>query len=260
MGTSQRLELDALTRRLDCFATLSGEEIAAIEAAVDSEGRTVPARRDLVREGDKPDVAYLVCSGWAARYKTLPDGRRQHVAFLVPGDLCDFNNDVLDRMDHSIGALTPTCYVEIPHDRVQALTEQRPRLAQALWWQLLVSMAVEREWILNLGQRSAIERLSHLFCELYRRLEMVGLAERGHYDFPITQLDLAEATGLTPVHVNRTLQEMRSRGLIVLKERTLTIPDIQELERLALFTADYLHLGQVGARFPDQPPLLRMAE
>lgn len=260
MTIAHRTDANVLARRLSGFVTLSGEEIAAIEAAANGQVRIAQAKRDLVREGDSPRVLRLVRSCWAARYKTLPDGRRQLVAFLVPGDLCDLNNYILEQMDHSIGALTEVAYVEIPHARVHALSEGRPRVAQALWWQLLVGMAVEREWILNLGQRTAIERLAHLFCEMYRRLEAVGLADDGHYELPITQLDLAEATGLTAVHVNRTLQEMRTRGLIVLRERMLTIPDLHELETLAMFTDEYLHLGKVGAHLTANRPELRVAE
>jgi CRP-like cAMP-binding protein len=248
MATSDgRFEHCVLTRRLSAFRPLLGDDADAVDRACAGTVRTAAAKRDLVHEGDRPHVVYLVLSGWAARYKTLQDGRRQFVAFLVPGDMCDLNNYLLDRMDHAIGALTPVDYVELHHDDIHRLSEAYPRVARALWWQLLVSMAVDREWILNLGQRTALERLGHLFCELYYRLGAVGLADGARYQFPITQIDLAEATGLTPVHVNCTLQEMRSMGLIVLKDRLLAIPDLRSLEDMVLFNRDYLHLGCAGA-------------
>ena len=149
-------------------------------------------------------------------------------------------------MDHAIGALTPVNFVEVSHDAVVQLMNDRPRVARALWWQFLVGVAVQREWTVNVGLRSALERLGHLFCELYLRLEAVGLANGYGYDFPITQTDLADATALTPVHVNRMLKELRASGLISLGGRVLTIPDFDVLQDTALFTPDYLHLGQKG--------------
>jgi CRP-like cAMP-binding protein len=258
--SDRRFQHCVLTRRLSAFKPLLGGDAAAVDRACTGTVRTAAAKRDLVREGDRPRVVYLVLSGWAARYKTLQDGRRQLVAFLVPGDMCDLNNTLLDHMDHSIGALTSVDYIELHHDDIHRVADAHPNVAQALWWQLLVSMAVEREWIVNLGQRTAIERLGHLFCELCYRLKSVGLASDARYHFPITQIDLAEATGLTPVHVNRTIQEMRSMGLIVLKERMLEILDLRTLEDMVLFNRDYLHLGRDGRRLQPPRPQLRISE
>lgn len=236
-----------LARRLSQFVRLSHDEVRAVNQLSDGLGRTVAAKRDLVREGDIPHSLFLIEQGWACRYKTLADGRRQIVALLLPGDLCDLNNHVLRVMDHAIGALTPVQYSEVAHDRVSALVGRHPRLGHALWWQMLVAVAIQREWTLNNGQRSALERIGHLFCEIQLRLRGVGLAAGTSYAFPLTQNDLAEATGLTPVHVNRTLQEMRAAGLIVLKDRVLDIPDLEVLKETALFTPDYLHLNGNGA-------------
>lgn len=249
-----------LTHRLSAFTPLPEEEAAAVDRLCDGPVRTALAKRDLIREGDKPRAVLLIKSGWAARYKTLQDGRRQFVAFLVPGDLCDLNNYLLDHMDHSIGALSRVDYLELGHESVHHVAERYPLVARALWWQLLVSMAVDREWIVNLGQRTAIERLGHLFCEMYYRLKEVRLATEARYDLPITQLDLAEATGLTSVHVNRTLQEMRSMGLIILKERVLEIPDLHALQDMVLFNPDYLHMGGIGSRLRTGSPQLRISE
>lgn len=235
-------EADVLARRLSGFARLSPEEAEAVAALSDGSHRTLAAKRDLIREGDPAQSVFLITSGWACRHRTLADGRRQIVALLLPGDLCDLNNHILRTMDHSIGAITAIGYAEIAHERIGALAVRHPRVAQALWWQLLVGVAVQREWTLNNGQRSAMERIGHLFCETFHRLRVMGLTHGNGCVFPLTQNDLAEATGLTPVHVNRTLQEMRASGLIRLKDRQLELPDLGALEEAVLFTPDYLHL------------------
>jgi CRP-like cAMP-binding protein len=235
---------ELLARRLGNFAALNEIEIASLRQLVAGPHRTVGARQDVLREGDAPLMAFLVTSGWASRYKTLEDGRRQTLAFLIPGDLCNINDHILDELDHSIGAITQLSYLEIAHDKLESLAAAQPGLGRALWWQLLTGLSVQREWTLNLGQRSAIERISHLFCEMFLRLRAVGLTQGTTCDLPITQIDLSEATGLTSVHVNRTLQEMRARNLVRLKGRRLDIPDLERLERTALFNPTYLHLGR----------------
>lgn len=243
---------DVLARRLSRFASLSDEEAAALRVEALGQLRRSEARRDLIREGEHPRAVFLIASGWACRYKTLEDGRRQIVAFLIPGDLCDLNNFILGEMDHTISAVTAVRYVEVSHDLLERLTDAHPRIARALWSQLLASLSVQREWVLNLGQRNAIERIGHLFCELFVRLKAVGLAHGDSFELPITQLDIAEATGLTSVHVNRTLQEMRAQKLITLSNRTLHIPDFTRLRDVSLFNPAYLHLGHDGKHAPSK--------
>jgi CRP-like cAMP-binding protein len=153
---------------------------------------------------------------------------------------------MLGQMDHSIGAITPMKVAEIGPEEFEALLEQHPRVTQALYWDGLVTLATQREWTLNVGQRSAYERISHLLCELFIRLQTVGLTDGKICDFPLTQLDLADATGLTAVHVNRTLQELRRDALIELQSRTLTIPDLERLKAAGLFNSNYLHLNGDG--------------
>jgi CRP-like cAMP-binding protein len=251
---AQRLEPDLaksyspnpLIARLGAFTRLSADDRHEIELASQRSVRTVAARRDLIREGEAPRFVYLVLEGWACRYKSLPDGRRQIVSFFLPGDICDLHIYVLRRMDHSVGAITPLKVAEVRREDFQALVKARPRLLQAMWWGELVGTAIQREWTLSLGQRSAFERVGHLFCELFLRLQCVGLTRGDSCEFPMTQLDIAEATGLTSVHVNRTLQEMRREGLIELHGRRLTIPDLERLKATSLFTANYLHLEHEG--------------
>lgn len=233
-----------LIRRLGNYARLTPEDEAALQQMLALPIRLAHARRDIIAEGAVPRAVFLIVSGWACQFKTLEDGRRQIVGFLLPGDSCDLNNLVLRRMDHSIGALTDVRYMEIPGEAVQRLTRDHPRIGKALWWQMLVQLSVQREWTTNLGQRNAVERLGSLLCELALRLRDVGLANGDCYDLPLTQTDLADATGLTSVHINRTLQQLRASGLISLSGRVLRIPDFVALQDTSLFTPDYLHREQ----------------
>lgn len=233
----------ALKLRLEAFTQFSTDEIAAIERLSGANVQEVEARRDLIREGDNPRWVYLFLEGWACRYKALPDGRRQNVAFFVPGDLCDLNVFVLKEMDHSVGAITRILVAAIEPELFQEVITGYPRIARAFHRDELVKIAIQREWTLNLGQRTAYERIAHLLCETFLRLEAVGLTADNGCELPLTQVDLADATGLTAVHVNRTLQELRSDGLIELRSRRLTIPDLDALKGAALFNDNYLHLN-----------------
>lgn len=234
-----------MASRIEAFTKLSADDRQALNA-LSQNVRYVDSRRDLIAEGDKPKYVHLILDGWGARYKTLPDGKRQIVSLFLPGDFCDVNVYILKQMDHSIGAITRLKVAMITPDEMTRLTHERPRVTQALWWHELVTTAIQREWTLNLGQRTAYERLGHLLVELYLRLRTVGLASNGRCDFPLTQNDLGDATGLTPVHVNRTLQELRRDGLIELERRHLHILDIERLKSVSMFNPNYLHLDHEG--------------
>jgi CRP-like cAMP-binding protein len=234
-----------LLRRLEEYTELSSDARQALAALEAKPPLRIDPRRDLIKQGATPLNVYLIRDGWASRYKGLPDGRRQILDFLIPGDLCDLNISILSRMDHSIGAITALDVIEIPREELEALIDRHPQITRALWWQELVSKSCHREWIVNVGARSAMERLAHLLCEMFLRLESIG-ATRGHScDLPLTQGDLADATGLTAVHVNRTLQKLREKGLISLTERKLTIADMAALKAVAQFNPDYLHLDRL---------------
>jgi CRP-like cAMP-binding protein len=235
----------AVATKLDAFAKLSTDDRAAL-AKISQNVRFIDPRRDLISEGDKPRYVHLVLDGWGARYKSLPDGKRQIVSIFVPGDFCDVNVYILRQVDHSIGAITRLKVALITPEEMNALTEGRPRITQALWWHELVSTAIQREWTLNLGQRTAYERLGHLLVELYVRLRAVGRARDGRCDFPLTQNDLADATGLTAVHVNRTLQELRRDSLIELERKQLHILQLERLMDVSMFNPNYLHLDHEG--------------
>jgi CRP-like cAMP-binding protein len=227
---------------LDDESRLSPQDKARLEAMARKTVREVSARRDLIREGEKPRGVILILEGWACAYKHLPDGRRQITSFLVPGDLCDANAFLLDEMDHSIGAVTAARYGEIEARDFSRLIEESPDFSRALWRHELTLAAINREWVVNVGQRNAYERLAHLFCELVAKLEAAGLAQADGCEFPLTQADLADAVGLTSVHVNRTLRALRNDGLIELRGRKLIVRDLAGLRRAGHFNPNYLHL------------------
>ncbi|MFH5923574.1 Crp/Fnr family transcriptional regulator [Roseomonas xinghualingensis] len=235
-----------LIRKLEKFTKLSSGEMQVLEQVAAEGLRQLGTREDIIREGDRPQALNLILSGWACRYKHLEDGRRQIMAFFLPGDLCDNHVFVLREMDHSVGTLTPVTFAQIPRRRIDEITLSHPRVTQALWWASLVSTAIQREWTVSLGQRDALERMAHLLCELFVRLRVVGLTEENRCELPLTQAELADAMGLSTVHVNRTLQELRAAKLIILKGRTLTIPDLEALQSAAQFNPNYLHLEHEG--------------
>lgn len=243
-----------LIEKLGYFVKLAPADEAMIRRISADRVRHFGAREDIVREGDRPQYINLILSGWACRYKVLEDGRRQVIAFFLPGDLCDLNVFVLRQMDHSVGAITGVSVSEISRQGFDEMMLGHPRVTQALWWESLVAMATQREWAVNLGQRDATERMAHLFCELFIRLRTVGLTRGDSVEMPLTQAELGEATGLSAVHVNRTLQELRGLGLVVLKDRTLTIPSFETLARVALFNANYLHLEREGRHLDANEP------
>jgi CRP-like cAMP-binding protein len=230
-----------VVRRLNAFRQLTETGVAAVEKALQNRILRAGAHEDLISEGDKPDGVRMLLSGWLCRYKTLEDGRRQIVNFVLPGDTCDAHVFLLSAMDHSIGTLTPVVYAELDRVHFDDLVASDRLVAEALWCETLAGNAVQREWAVNLGRRVALERVAHLLCEIFERLRPVGLTDGKSCAFPVTQMDLADATGLSVVHLNRTLQDLRAAGLIILRDRTLTINDLDALKRAGLFNSNYLH-------------------
>ncbi|MBA3526660.1 MAG: Crp/Fnr family transcriptional regulator [Sphingomonas sp.] len=236
-----------LIRKLGRFVPLSGAECAALEQ-LSANSRKHPAGTDLIVEGDKPKAVFLILKGWAYRYKHLADGRRQIMAYLIPGDLCDIQIFLFEKMDHSIGLLSDAVVVKIPAAEILDLMDRFPRIERALLWGTLVDEATLREWLLNVGQRFALQRVAHLFCELCVRLSVVGLVDDAEsFSLPLTQAELADTTGMTTVHINRTLQRMRKEQLIAMSHGRLTILDFERLAEISGFTQTYLHT--------DGPPI-----
>jgi CRP-like cAMP-binding protein len=233
-----------LIRRLENFTRLSDSDKRMLEGAVRGVRQFSP-RQDIIREDDPPGGVHLVLEGFACRYKHLEDGRRQIMAYFLPGDFCDLHVFVLKRMDHNLGALTLCTVADIPRETILDLLSQ-PRIAQALWWATLVDEATLREWLVNLGQRTALERIANVLVELFVRLKAVGLTQGNRCELPVTQAELADSSGLSSVHVNRMVQQLRAEGLIQLRGRTLTILDPEGLKAAAMFNPNYLHLDHEG--------------
>ena len=231
---------NAFTRKLSRFVELSDEEVAALER-LSAEPETRGRGSDLISQGDRPDFVQLLLSGYAYRYKTLKDGTRQILAYLLPGDICDLHVTLLSEMDHSIGLLTDAEIVPIPSADLERLIVKYPRIARALWCGTLVDEAILREWLVNVGQREAFSRVSHHFCELWHRMKSVGLVTDGQFDLPMTQEQLGEALGITSVHINRTLKKLRDDGLIELSQKRLTLLDPEGLSVCIGFDPAYLH-------------------
>jgi CRP-like cAMP-binding protein len=237
--------MNPLIRKLGNYVDLQEGEREALEELTRN-SKPISAHTDLIREGDPTDGVYLIMTGWACRYKILPDGERQIMAYFIAGDLCDQRIFVLKRMDHSIGTVTPVAVAVITAQTIIDITDRYPRIARALWWSTLVDEAITREWMVNVGQREALERVGHLICEMFVRLRAVGLVENLRFDFPVTQTELADTVGLSTVHANRTLQELRADGLISWKGRRLTILDLNRLTEQSMFNSNYLHLEHEG--------------
>lgn len=237
------LEPSHLERKLETFIRLGPDDRAALRRIV-AKGYPAAAGTDLIEEGATPEHVFLLVSGWGFRYKMTPEGKRQILAFLLPGDICDMHIYILKQMDHAIGMLSDGVVVAVPKGDLLTMMQQQPRIQQGIWWATLQDEAVLREWLVNVGQRPALERMAHLFCELYLRMQAIGLLGHGGIALPFTQQVLADALGMTPVHVNRTLQKMRADGLIHFRAKHLEILDFPRLADIADFTSNYLHFDR----------------
>lgn len=233
---------DPSGRKLAHVMSLSAEETHAL-AAVQTETVAVAKGTDLVRQGEPESLAYVLRSGWAMRYRHLRDGRRQIVNLLLPGDWAGLTSVMFDEADHSVCTVTDAVVSPVPTEELLELLQHHARLLFGVCWTAAQEEAVIAEHLVNVGRRSAYERMGHLFLELLLRSELIGAVRDGSFDFPLSQVDLADALGLSQVHVNRTLQRLRSDGLIRLNGRRAAILDQRALERTVGFESAYLHLA-----------------
>jgi CRP-like cAMP-binding protein len=231
---------NAFIDNLRRYTDLTPVDLGLLESAC-ATVRAHPAGHDLVLEGDPPGPIFIILEGWACRYKLLPWGTRQIVAFMMPGDFCDLHAGIPDEMDHSIGTLTRARVAMIARPDMEHLIENRPALTRAFWRVQLVNESVSRSWIVSMGRRNAAERVAHLMCEFYVRAHNVGLTSGDHCEMPLTQIVLADALGMTAVHINRVLRQLRLAGIMTVGDGTLTITDAQKLARAAGFDDHYLH-------------------
>ena len=226
--------------KLRGFAELSDRDVGALEAAT-SRPQAYGPRVDLIREGDQPGPVLVVLEGWALRYKVLPNGSRQIMAFLMPGDACDLNIGMLAAMDHSIQTVTAAKVAKIDGQAMAELMTAHPAIARAMYVAQLVDEGTLRAWIVSLGRRSSAERAAHLLLELYVRGVRTGMASRDEIELPLSQVVLADALGITPVHVNRMLQDLRRSGAVELRRGVLRIRNPVALTRASGFDDNYLH-------------------
>ena len=214
------------------------------EACLAHHAREYARNSDVVREGAKPEKMHVVLAGWAQRYKQLEDGRRQILGFILPGEVCNLDLFTMMRADHSIAAVRTLTVAEIDRDEIERLLHDCPHLAELFCLGEIIAKSQQHEWILSLGQRVAIERVAHLLCEIFERERRRGRVRGRRCDFPPTQAQIAEAVGLTPVHVNRMLHELRRGQGVEIANRRLFVPDFDALARVAAFDARYLHGGE----------------
>ena len=232
--------MDIIIKKLELRSVLSPDEKQSLRSTF-AATRQVKAGEDLLRQGERPAFVGALLSGMLSRYKPLADGHRQIVSFPLPGDIFDLHSFMVETMDHNVDAIARSTMAIATHQAVETMVEAHPRLAMLLWRDAVVEGSVFREWIVNCGRRTAYQRMAHLFCEIYVRSDEVGLASADTCSLPLTQAQLADATGLSVVHVNRTVQQLRSEKLVSIKAGLLQILDWAGLARAGGFNGDYLH-------------------
>ena len=223
---------------------LSRAERDAIMSAA-GETRSFEAGSDLVGQGDRPRFSTLVVSGMTARYSTVEDGGRQITGLHIAGDFVDLHSFPLQLMDHAVTAITDSKIVTFPHTQLLAITENFPHLTRVLWMLTLLDGAIHRQWMVTKGRLTVEEQMAHLFCEQFVRAQMAGIAEDERYPFPLTQMQFADALGLSIVHTNRTLQRLRRTGAVEWEDDTVQINDWPLLRELGQFDPTYLHLEKL---------------
>jgi CRP-like cAMP-binding protein len=231
----------ALIRKLESIARLAPEEKTAL-LHLPLRLASLAADRDIVREGDVPSQCCLIVEGFACRYQTTAEGKRQILSFHISGDIPDLQSLHLTVMDHSLATLVPSRLAFVQHDDLRAFMREHPHLGDLFWRETLVDAAVFRQWMVGLGRRSAHGRIAHLLCELLVRLRAIGLVEDHVFELPVTQAELGDALGLSTVHVNRVLQDLRGEHLIALHGGCLKVLDWDGLKAAGAFDPAYLHL------------------
>ena len=240
MDKEKESVLSTLLRRLNAVTGLEDKDIAAIRA-LPVVVRLWEAGRAIVSDGDRPTECCLVIEGFCVRSKTIPDGRRQILSIHIPGDIPDLQSLHLHRMDHDLITLVPSTLGLISHTALRALNRANPNIAEMLWRDTLIDAAMFREWIVNIGQRPAASRLAHIVVELRRRFAITGYSESGELEMPLTQEQIGEALGITPVHVNRIIKQLRDEKILDINRGRVRVLNETRLAELAQFDDRYLH-------------------
>jgi CRP-like cAMP-binding protein len=236
-----------MLRRLERRSPL-GEEGRKALLALPHNVKRLSAGAHLIRDGDTPEYCTLLLSGFAYRYKLTGQGGRQIISLHCPSEFLDLQNSFLGVADHSVQTLTEAEAAMIPQQALQDLVLANPSVARALWIDTLIDASIFREWVVNVGRRDSRARVAHILCEFSLRLEAAGLASNHHYELPMTQEQLADAVGLTSVHVNRVLKQLGDEGLIRRDRRTIVITDWKRMREAGDFNERYLHHDAQGAR------------
>jgi CRP-like cAMP-binding protein len=237
--------IERVLRRLETRGPLSAEDRAAVRA-LPLIPRTLEPAAYLVREGEPPEMCAILLTGFAYRHKVTGEGERQIMSVHMRGEFLDLQNSCLEVADHNVQALTRCEVAMVPVSALRKLAADHPQVGRAMWIETLIDAAIFREWIVNVGRRDSISRISHLLCEFALRLESAGLARNFRYEMPMTQEQIADCTGLTPVHVNRVLKELGRMGLIDRDKRSVAIVEWDRLQQIGDFNTRYLHLESGG--------------
>ncbi|WP_240613984.1 Crp/Fnr family transcriptional regulator [Salinicola acroporae] len=232
---------DLLIRRLQSIHTVSKEEIRALRD-LPLEIASLGPGHDIVRMGERPTQCCVVIEGFTCIYKLTSDGGRQIMAIHVPGDIPDIQSLHLGVMDFGLAPISSCTVGYIPHEKIQQVCDNYPRLGVALWRETLIDAAIYRDWMLNIGQCEAFGRVAHLVCELVIRLKAVGLTEGDSFKFPVTQANLADAFGISSVHMSRVYGMLAQQGLLKVTRTHVTVLDWDELQEAGDFDPTYLHL------------------
>ena len=232
-----------LTRKLSAFVALSRTDLETL-ARYHRRRRTFQSGHQMIHEGQRNQSAFIVAEGWACAFKLLPDGERQIVDFQIPGDFLGLRSILFRTADHSIEAVTRIEASEVLAPEIFDSFSDAPRLATAVLWAASRDEAMVVEHLVNLGRRSAEVRMAHFLLELSARLHLVGIGDRSGFECPLTQYHLADALGLSAVHVNRVLRHLREEGLVTFQNGRVKIDDLDGLVSLANF--DVAYLDQAG--------------
>ncbi len=232
-----------LANKLEQYDVLSDEERAVLARLPEREGE-VPKGKDIVVEGSHPTHSTLLIEGFCARYTLLPNGKRQITAIHIPGDFVDLHSFLVKKMDHGVVCLTPCRIAEVPHQSLKLVTNEHPHLLRLLWLNTLVDGAIHRQWLVATGAQNAVSHMAHFICEMYVRLTSIGKAEQYRFHLPMTQTELGDALGLSGVHANRSLQELRGQGLVSWQGNNVEILDWSRLQEFGMFDPTYLSVQQ----------------
>jgi CRP-like cAMP-binding protein len=234
--------MHALIRKLQNLGTVHDEELRALVTML-SVKKGIRRGEDIITVGSSPTYSTVLLNGLACRYKIFENGRRQIFTFQYPGDFCDGHSYILPAQDQAVSALTECSVGIILHKDIERITAKFPNLGLALWRDTMIEASIFREWLLNVGQRPALERIAHLLCEQIVRLEAIGINGGA---IPMTQVDLADAAGLSTVHMNRTIQDLRQLGVLMKNSRAIAVAHRDRLAEIAKFDGRYLHMPQLS--------------